>query len=87
MAAEVGAFTGIIAPDEKTVEYLVKQRGMTTGEARTLCDGLYSDEGAEHVKIIEIDASALKPMIALPGDPGNGMYIEELGREVAVDIA
>jgi 3-benzylmalate isomerase len=87
MAAEVGAFTGIIAPDEKTVEYLVKQRGMTTGEARKLCEGLYSDEGAEHVKVIEIDASALKPMIALPGDPGNGMYIEELGREVAVDIA
>ena len=87
MAAEVGAFTGIIAPDEKTVDYLVKQRGMRTEEARKLCEGLYSDEGAEHVKVIEIDASRLKPMIALPGDPGNGMYIEELGREVAVDIA
>jgi 3-isopropylmalate/(R)-2-methylmalate dehydratase large subunit len=39
------------------------------------------------VKVIEIDASSLKPMIALPGDPGNGLYIEELGREVPVDIA
>lgn len=87
MAAEVGAFTGIIAPDEKTVEYLVKQRGMRTAEARKLTDGLHSDEGADYVKVIEIDASALKPMIALPGDPGNGMYVEELGREVAVDIA
>ena len=50
-------------------------------------DGLLSVEGADYVKVIEIDASSLKPMIALPGDPGNGMYIEELGREVAVDIA
>jgi 3-isopropylmalate/(R)-2-methylmalate dehydratase large subunit len=87
MAAEVGAFTGIIAPDEKTVEYLVRQRGMTVEEARAQCEGLYSDEGAEYVKVIEIDASSLKPMIALPGDPGNGLYIEELGREVSVDIA
>jgi 3-isopropylmalate/(R)-2-methylmalate dehydratase large subunit len=87
MAAEVGAFTGIIAPDEKTIEYLVAQRGMRTEDARKLIDGLYSDKGAEYVKVIEIDASSLKPMIALPGDPGNGMYIEELGREVAVDIA
>ena len=87
MAAEVGAFTGIIAPDEKTLEYLVEQRGMRSEEARKLIGGLYSDEGAEYVKVIEIDASSLKPMIALPGDPGNGMYIEELGRDVAVDIA
>jgi 3-isopropylmalate/(R)-2-methylmalate dehydratase large subunit len=87
MAAEVGAFTGIIAPDEKTVEYLVSQRGMRNNEARKSIEGLHSDDGAEYVKVIEIDASSLKPMIALPGDPGNGMYIEELGREVAVDIA
>ena len=68
MAAEVGAFTGIIAPDEKTVEYLVAQRGMSAAEARAMCEGLFSDPGAEYVKVIEIDASALRPMIALPGD-------------------
>ena len=87
MAAEVGAFTGIIRPDEKAVEYLVAQRGMSVHDARALCEGLVSDEGAEYVKEIVIDASTLKPMIALPGDPGNGLYIEELGREVRVDIA
>jgi 3-isopropylmalate/(R)-2-methylmalate dehydratase large subunit len=87
MAAEVGAFTGIIAPDEKTVEYLVAQRGMTAAAARALCNGLFSDPGAEYVKVIEIDASALRPMIALPGDPGNGMYVDELPGDVKVDIA
>jgi len=34
-----------------------------------------------------IDAGALRPMIALPGDPGNGLFIDELGDRVRVDIA
>ena len=87
MAAEGGAFTGIIRPDEKTVEYLVAQRGMSAAEARAMCEGFFSDDDAEYVKEIEIDAASVRPMIALPGDPGNGMYIEELGRDVRVDIA
>ncbi|HET6229741.1 MAG TPA: aconitase family protein [Longimicrobiaceae bacterium] len=87
MAAEVGAFTGIVAPDAKTVEYLVAQRGMTRAQAEALIDGLYSDDGAEYVKTIEIDASTLKPMIALPGDPGNGQNVEELDERVRIDIA
>jgi len=87
MAAEVGAFTGIVAPDAKAVEYLVAQRGMERAEAERLCHGLFSDEGAEYVTTIEIDASALKPMIALPGDPGNGMNVEELDEQVNIDIA
>jgi len=87
MAAEVGAFTGIIAPDAKTVEYLVEQRGMARADAERHCSGLFSDPDAEYVKVIEIDAEALRPMIALPGDPGNGLFIEELGAPVKVDIA
>ncbi len=87
MAAEVGAFTGIIAPDARTVDYLVRQRGMARAEAERMCAGLYSDPGAQYVKEIEIDASALKPMVALPGDPGNGQEIGELGERVKIDIA
>ncbi|MGI9078449.1 MAG: aconitase family protein [Gemmatimonadaceae bacterium] len=87
MAAEVGAFTGIIAPDDRTVDYLVAQRGMSAIEAGALCDGLFSDAGAEYVKVIEIDAAALRPMVALPGDPGNGIYVDELEHEVPVNIA
>ncbi len=87
MAAEVGAFTGIIAPDARTIEYLVAQRGMDRAEAERHCEGLFSDANAEYVKVIEIDASRLKPMIALPGDPGNGLFIDELGERVTVDIA
>jgi 3-isopropylmalate/(R)-2-methylmalate dehydratase large subunit len=87
MAAEVGAFTGIIAPDARTVDYLMEQRGMARAEAERLCSGLASDPAAEYAQLIEFDAASLRPMIAMPGDPGNGLFIEELPGPVAVDIA
>ncbi len=88
MAAEVGAFTGIVAPDAKAVGYLVAERGMERDAAERLCDGLASDADATYVKVIEIDASAIRPMVALPGDPGNGLYIDELDDEpVRIDVA
>ena len=87
MAAEVGAFTGIIAPDEKTVEFLVEMRGMPREEAMRLCEGRRSDRDAEFAELIEIDASSLQPMVALPGDPGNGRSLDELPGPVRIDIA
>jgi 3-isopropylmalate/(R)-2-methylmalate dehydratase large subunit len=87
MAAEVGAFTGIVAPDEVTVEYLVRERGLPRAEVAGMLDGLFSDADAEYEEVIDIDASALEPMIALPGDPGNGQFIRELGEQVKLDIA
>ena len=87
MAAEVGAFTGLVAADERTVEFLVGERGMDDERARALVDGVHSDRGAEYVKVIEIDASRLRPMVALPGDPGNGLYIDELAGPVPIEIA
>jgi 3-isopropylmalate/(R)-2-methylmalate dehydratase large subunit len=87
MAAEIGAFTGIIAPDQKTIEYLVLNRKISRPEAEKTCEGMFSDPGAEYSRTIEIDAAAMRPMVALPGDPGNGVYIDELGKEVKIDIA
>ena len=88
MAAEVGAFTGIVGADERTVEFLVEERGIEPERARALAGGVRSDPDAEYVKVIEIDASKLRPMVALPNDPGNGLYMDELGAEpVRIDIA
>ena len=87
MAAEVGAFTGLVQPDQVTVDYLVGERGVDRAEAESLLRGLFSDADAEYQEVIEIDARALKPMIALPGDPGNGLFIDELGDRIKVDIA
>lgn len=87
MAAEVGAFTGIIAPDQVTVDYLTRERSLPRDEVESMLAGLVSDPDAEYEEVIDIDASALEPMIALPGDPGNGQFIGELGERVKVDIA
>jgi 3-isopropylmalate/(R)-2-methylmalate dehydratase large subunit len=88
MAAEVGAFTGIVAADERTVEYLVAERGMAEARARALVVDMQSDPDAEYVKIIEIDASTIEPMAALPGDPGNGVLLRDLEQTpVRIEIA
>ncbi len=86
MTAEVGGFTGYVAPDEKTVEYLMAYRGMPRAAAEQLCATGASDPDAEYCEVIEIDAAAIRPMIALPGDPGNGRTIDSAER-VRVDIA
>ena len=86
MAAEVGAFTGIVAADEKTVQFLV-ERGLTQAEAEKLCEGMQSDSDAEYALTIDIDANELRPMIATPGDPGNGVFVDELKAPVKIDIA
>ncbi len=87
MAAEIGGFTGIVAPDAKAVEFLVERRGMSRGQAESMIDGLYSDPDAQYAHVIELDAAEIAPMIATPGDPGNGKLIRELHTPVPVELA
>jgi 3-isopropylmalate/(R)-2-methylmalate dehydratase large subunit len=87
MSAEIGAFTGICGADESTVKFLVERRGMERAEAERLCEAARSDPGAEYAHVIDVDASQLRPIVATPGDPGRGVFVDELGGPVAVDIA
>ncbi len=87
MAAEVGGFTGIIAPDRRTVDFLVSQRGMPRANAEALCEGLFSDPDARFAETLTFDASTMQPMVATPGDPGNGVPIDRLDGRVRIDIA
>lgn len=87
MAAEVGGFTGIVAPDEKTAMFLVEQRGMDAREALALCRRWQADPDAQYEIVIEFDATTLKPLVARPGDPGNGVNVDDLTEDVAIDIA
>ena len=87
MAAEIGGFTGIVAPDRKVADFLVERRGMNRDKAGKLLDGLYSDRDAQYAHVIEMDASEIYPMIATPGDPGNGKYVRDLHTPVPIEIA
>ncbi|HEY4765657.1 MAG TPA: aconitase family protein [Candidatus Sulfotelmatobacter sp.] len=87
MAAEIGGFTGIVAPDKKAVDFLVERRGMDRKKGEGLIAGLYSDPQAKYAQVIELDAAEITPMVATPGDPGNGKYVRDLNTPVPVEIA
>jgi len=87
MAAEIGGFTGIVAPDKKAVDFLVERRGMDRKKAEGMVEGLYSDKDAQYAQVIKLDAAEITPMLATPGDPGNGKYVRELNTPVPVEIA
>jgi len=85
MSVEAGGFTGIIEPDEQTLEYIVRMRGLDPDDVRK--GFAYSDKDAEYAATFEIDLDEIRPMVALPGDPRNGIPIDELDEEVRIDAA
>ena len=87
MAAEIGGFTGIVAPDDKVIDFLVERRGLSRAQAAEMIRGLQSDPDAEYAQVIELGAAEIAPMVATPGDPGNGKYIRDLNIPVPVEIA
>ena len=83
MTAELGGLTGIVEPDAETVRFLKERRGVDC----VLEAWMKSDPGAGYSEVIRVDCARLGPMVAAPGDPGNGMAIEQLAHPVRVDIA
>ncbi|HEV3471249.1 MAG TPA: aconitase family protein [Pyrinomonadaceae bacterium] len=85
MAVEAGGFTGVIEPDEVVLEYLTRMRGLDADEVRK--GFLRSDPDAEYAASFEIDLSEIRPMVATPGDPRNGVPVSELPETVRIDTA
>lgn len=85
MSVEAGGTTGIIEPDEQTLDYIVRTRNLDAEEVRS--GFTYSDPDAEYAAVFEIDLDEVRPMVALPGDPRNGIPIDELPGEVRIDAA
>lgn len=68
MAAELGADTGIIAPDEKTIAHIRAHGGEVDENAAVQWR---SDADASFKDVLSFDAAALPPQIAAPHNPGN----------------
>jgi 3-isopropylmalate/(R)-2-methylmalate dehydratase large subunit len=83
MTAELGGFTGLVAPDDETVRFMRERRGQDF----VIEDWMRSDEHAPYAAHIGIDVSVLSPMVAKPGDPGNGVELASLVDPVCIDIA
>jgi 3-isopropylmalate/(R)-2-methylmalate dehydratase large subunit len=73
MAIEAGARSGVVAVDEKTVEYLRGRPFAPSGPdwnvALAFWKTLHSDEGAQFDRVVEIDARALKPVVSWGTSP------------------
>jgi 3-isopropylmalate/(R)-2-methylmalate dehydratase large subunit len=85
MSVEAGGTTGIIEPDEMTLEYIVRTRGLDAEEVRK--GFTYSDPDSEYAAVFEINLDEIRPMVATPGDPRNGIPIDQLPEEVRIDAA
>lgn len=83
MTAELGGFTGIVAPDAETVRFLRERRGVDC----VIEPWMRSDEGAAYAGTIHVDCSTVPPMVARPGDPGNGLPLSQVREPVRIDIA
>ena len=94
MATECSAKTGICDPDQLTIDWLLARReGLTEDAIRAAF--VYPDSDAQYdggVHTINLDE--IRPMVAHPGDPDqgipsdptNGAYIDDIG-EIHIDIA
>ncbi len=81
MSIEGGARAGLIAPDDKTFEYLAGRNfapdGADWDAAVARWKTLPSDDGATYDRSLSIDGAALQPMITFGTNPGMGMGVTE----------
>lgn len=79
LSIEMGARGGMIAPDEKTFDYIQGREFTPTGaawdKAKAYWDTLHTDEGASFDKEYHFEASEIEPMITYGTNPGMGMGI------------
>ncbi len=86
MAVEAGATTGIIAADEVTLRSLAQLRpGLDVESLRDRM--LDADDDAVYAETFHVAMDDLSLMVARPGDPRNGVPLQDLGAPIHIDIA
>ncbi|MFH1414004.1 MAG: 3-isopropylmalate dehydratase large subunit [Candidatus Omnitrophota bacterium] len=84
MAIEAGARTGIIEPDEITLEYIQEVSKCQGIKVSKKFMELKSDKDAKYEKVYEWDITDLEPQVACPHLPSNVKPVREL-KDVKVD--
>jgi 3-isopropylmalate/(R)-2-methylmalate dehydratase large subunit len=81
MAIEAGARAGLVAVDEKTIEYVKGRpfapKGVEFEQAAAHWRTLHSDPGAHFDTVVEIDASTLRPQVTWGTSPEMVLSIED----------
>ena len=81
MAIEAGATCGICLPDLQTVEYLwefIKDEYATKADALADFEKWHPDADAEYVKVIELDAAAIEPVVTVNYEPDQVRTVREM---------
>jgi 3-isopropylmalate/(R)-2-methylmalate dehydratase large subunit len=79
MTTEMGAKTGMVAPDATTFEYLARI-------AKHPMHPLTPDADARYERVVDIDVDGMPPMVACPYSPDNVRPLPDVAREhVKVD--
>ncbi|MBL4615449.1 MAG: 3-isopropylmalate dehydratase large subunit [Magnetovibrio sp.] len=80
MTIEGGARAGLIAPDQKTFDYVqgraMAPKGGAWEQALTYWKTLKSDQGAHYDQVVELDVTDLAPQITWGTSPENVLSIE-----------
>lgn len=79
MAIEAGGKSGIINPDQKTIDYV-------NTHSKEKYEVITSDVDANYSEIINIDVSTLEPVVAMPHLPSNVKPISEID-DIKIDQA
>ena len=79
LSIEMGARGGMIAPDQKTFDYIKGReyapKGAAWNKAKTYWDTLYSDDNAIFDKEVTFNGDEIEPMITYGTNPGMGVGI------------
>jgi len=81
MSIEMGARGGMIAPDQKTFDYVKNKKfspdGIDFDNKVKYWKTLISDSNAKYDKVMKFDAKDIEPMITYGTNPGMGMKIRD----------
>jgi 3-isopropylmalate/(R)-2-methylmalate dehydratase large subunit len=81
MAIEAGARVGLVAVDEKTVDYVRGRPMAPSGEMLSQAEAywrmLLSDSGATYAKVVKIDASELRPFVTWGTSPDMVVTVDQ----------
>ncbi len=81
MAIEAGAKNGVVAPDERTLEYVSGRV-----DEPIVVENLQSDEDCSYESRFDYDADEMEPVVALPPLPSNVVPAREV-EDVTIDQA
>ena len=91
MSAELGAQTGLVAPDAVTLDWLRGRASAAPDAMRAAApdavpaEQLFSDAGSANVQY-DFDAGTLSPQLAAPHSPANNVPLHE-HRQTKIDVA